>query len=93
MSTFTELAETKTSVTISPKESLEVRKLNAAFNYIFIGFLIYISGDSAWWTFVTGLMFIIYSYLWIAHLIGKNTSTFETIDDAIEYLNKEKGKE
>ncbi len=57
------------------------------FTCIMCGFLIYISQGSTWWTFVTGLMFILFLFAKVKNIISNN-NTFKTKEELQEWVDK-----
>lgn len=92
MSTLKEILETKTTVSVHPKEWFLARTLRSAAVFSFLGLCIYVSQGSAWWTFVTGGMFLFLLSAKLQSFLKSNYTTFNDIDSAIEYLQKEKAK-
>ncbi len=90
MTTLKEIAECKTSVIIKPKESILQSLFKDLCTFSFIVFCVYISQNSTWWTFITGGMFLMFALLKVGNIINKSTTTFESVDDAIKYLESKK---
>ena len=88
MSTIKELSESKVTITMKPKEGFLLSFFRDLFTFVFIGFAVYISKDSTWWTFVTGSMFIFFAWVKICNALKNNAKTFQSTEDAIKYLNK-----
>jgi len=86
MSNLEEIGKTKTTVYIKPKESIVQSVVRDLFTFGFLAFCIYISADSTWWTFLTGGMFIFGLWSRTASIIGDNARTFDSNDQAINYL-------
>ena len=86
MSTLKEITESKTTIYIKPKEGFFLSLSRDLVTFGFIALCIYISQDSKWWTFVTGTLFLLTAAAKLKGLLEKNTTTFRTADDAINYL-------
>ena len=56
---------------------------------ILIGFCVYISLGSTWWTFVTGLMFILIIFVKITSSIKKRSYEFKSYTELKEYAEKQ----
>ncbi len=57
------------------------------FTCITCGFLVYVSQGSTWWTFVTGLMFILFMFAKVESII-KNNNTFKTKEELQKWVDK-----
>jgi hypothetical protein len=57
------------------------------FTFCMVGFAVYISKDSTWWTFVTGLMFLLFVFGKISILLRKQ-NRFKTKADLLDWANK-----
>lgn len=55
--------------------------------FCFLIFCIYISKGSTWWTFVTGLMFMVFGFGKIAAAFGMRQKKFTKKDDLIAWAN------
>ena len=55
--------------------------------FSFMALCIYISKDSTFWTFVSGILFLLFFFGKVATFQGK-VKKFNTEKDAIEYLQK-----
>lgn len=88
MSAIREIGECKVSVAIKPKESLLLSAARDAVTFSFLLLCIYTSQGSTWWTFCTGVIFL----LWVsARFVGqfnKMVKVFATPSEAINYLEK-----
>lgn len=54
---------------------------------VMLAFCVYISQNSTWWTFVTGLMFIMFLYARINSLLKKKNNIFKTKKDLQKWVN------
>ena len=45
---------------------------------VMVAFCVYISQGSTWWTFVTGLMFIVFLFAKTKQIMGSNVNHFKT---------------
>lgn len=88
MSTLKEVAESKVTLQIKPKEGLLLSVARDLVTFSFLLLCIYISYGSNWWTFVTGVMFLAFGGGKLLAACGKHSTTFEKPDDAIKYLEK-----
>ena len=89
MSTIKEIAESKTTILIKPKEGFLLSTSKDLVTLAVILLCVYVSQGSAWWTLVTGLIFIFFVAGKISSVLTKNATTFETKYAAIEYLKRE----
>ena len=87
MSTLKEIADSKVTISIKPKENIIQSIFKDLVTFSFIAFCVYISQNSTWWTFITGGMFLIFFMLKLGSVISKSTTTFNTNDEAVTYLN------
>ena len=87
MGTITDPANAKVSVIIKEKESIIQSFFKDLVTFIVIGFCVYISKDSTWWTFVTGGMFITFAVIKMGGIINKSVNVFDDKESAIEYIN------
>jgi len=86
MSTLIELAESKVTITIVPKQGVIQSLVRDLATLSMIAFCVYISHGSTWWTFLTGLMFLFVLFTKLNTLVGNNSRTFKDKDAAIKYL-------
>ncbi len=86
MSTLKEVAESKVTISLKPKENFIQSFAKDLVTFSLIALCIYISQGSAWWTLVTGGMFIFMMGIKLKSLVGANTTTFKDKESAIEYL-------
>ena len=89
MSTIKEIADSKTTVIIRPKEGILLSASRDLVTLAMLLLCVYVSQESSWWTLVTGLMFILFMAGKITSTLNKNSTTFETKDAAITYLKQE----
>lgn len=87
MSTFKEIAKSKTTIMLKPKENIVQSVFKDLVTFSMIAFCVYISQGSTWWTFVTGGMFLFYALSRIGGLIKNSATTFKTVKEAKEYLD------
>ena len=88
MSTIKEITESKVTISIKEKENFIQSVFKDLVTFSFIAFCIYISQDSTWWTFITGGLFLMFTFIKLGSLINKSTTTFNSEQDAIDYLTK-----
>ena len=86
MSTLKEVAESKITVIIKPKENIAQSFFKDLVTFSMIAFCIYISQGSTFWTFITGGLFLIFALIKIGNIINKSTNSFTSKEDAIEYI-------
>ena len=58
-----------------------------------LGFCIWISQGNAFWTFVTGLLFIISAYGVLQRMTDKRAARLHSFDEVIEWAQKKKKAE
>jgi len=75
------------SVYIIKKNSLIVSFLKSTFTFSLLWLAVYVSRDSAWWTFVTGATALCLSYVRIISLITKDRNVFESKKDLLAWVN------
>ncbi len=85
--TLKDIADSKVTVFIKPKENIFQSMFKDLVSFAVIAFCVYISQGSTWWTFITGAMFLFFSFIKIGNLINKSATTFDNKEDAIEYIN------
>ena len=76
------------TILIKEKENIIQSIFKDLVTFGFIAFSVYISQGSTWWTFITGGMFLLFFTIKIGNLINKSSTTFNSKQDAIDYLNK-----
>jgi len=86
MSTLTEISESKVIVSIKPKENILQSFVKDVTTFSMLAFCIYISQESTWWTFITGLMFLFLLWVKLQGLLKDNATTFNDKESAIKYL-------
>jgi len=89
MSTIKEISDSKVTIMIKPKENIIQSIFKDLITFGFMVFCIYISQGSTWWEFITGLMFFVFFIIKLGNVINKTTTTFNSKEDAINYLNKQ----
>ena len=81
------MSDTKFAVYYPKKET----KIESAFRNIvfltFFSFLVYISKDSTWWTFVSGSLFLVILFSKVGVLIKRDTTTFKTKADLQKWVD------
>lgn len=87
MSEWKEILESKVTVYLKPKESVLVSVSRDIVTFGFLLLCIYVSQGSAWWTFLTGSMFLLAVASKINSTIKENTETFDTKEAAKAYLD------
>jgi len=87
MSTLKEIAKSKTTILLKPKENILQSIFKDLVTFSMIAFCIYISQGSRWWTFVTGGMFLFYGLMKLGEGIKNSSTTFKTVKEAKEYLD------
>lgn len=87
MSTLKEIGESKVTISLKPKESIFQSFVRDFITFSMLAFCIYLSQGSTWWTFVTGIMFLLMMSAKLTNLIKDNATTFENTELAIKYLN------
>jgi hypothetical protein len=70
------------------RESLTQSIISDGFTLIMLSFCVYISQDSTWWAFVTGIMFIVFLYGKISSVVDKNTE-FNSLQSLKDWVDKE----
>ena len=88
MSTFKEMSESKLTLTIIPKDTIASSIIKSTVNFSFLGLCIFVSYGNAWWTLVTGILFILMLWAKVNGFVNKVTTTFNTKEEAIDFLNK-----
>ncbi len=76
------------TVMIKPKESIIQSAIKDLMTFVMLGFSVYISQQSTFWTFVAGLMFIMFMFAKISAIYKKQVGTFTNKDEAIEFINE-----
>jgi len=89
MSTLKEISESKTTIYIKPKEGFLLSVSRDVVTLSVVCLCVYVSQGSAWWTLVTGLMFIAFISAKFTGILKSNATTFKTKEDAIKQLNRE----
>lgn len=89
MSTFKEIADSKITLFIKPKEGFLLSAARDAVTFSLLGLFIYISRDSSWWTLVTGIMFLIFVFSQILSKLNKSSNTFKDKESAIKYIQEQ----
>tara|TARA_R110000851_G_scaffold211215_1_gene363755 strand:+ start:223 stop:513 length:291 start_codon:yes stop_codon:yes gene_type:complete len=93
MSTFTDISKSKVTVSIVRKEIVIHSIIKDLFTFSCIALCIYISQGSAWWTFVTGLMFLFMLFIKLSAATGRDSKTFNDEQGAIDCLTRLKAIE
>jgi hypothetical protein len=88
MSEWHDIAMSKTTIFIKPKEGLLLSVVRDLFTLATVALLVYVSQGSVWWTLITGIMFLIFVYAKVTSLVRKNGTTFATKEEAIAYLQR-----
>jgi len=88
MSTIKEIADSKVTITIAPKQGILQSLVKNLIFLSIIAFCVYLSQDSKWWTFVTGSIFLFTMSAKLLLWIKNSSTTFSSKEDAIKYLNK-----
>lgn len=70
------------------KESLAESIVKDFVTLITVGFLIYLSQGSTWWTFVTGGIFILLISFHVNKIISKSENKFSTTDQVRAWLDR-----
>lgn len=52
-----------------------------------VAFCVYISQDSTWWTFVTGIMFMVFAFAKISAVVGRGTKKFKTKSELQKWVD------
>ena len=87
MNTLKEIAESKTTILLKPKENILQSIFKDLVTFSMIAFCVYISQGSTWWTFVTGSMFLFCALTKLGGIIKKSATTFKTTKEAKKYLD------
>jgi len=87
MSTLKDISESKITISIKEKENIIQSFFKDLVTFSFIAFCVYISQGSTWWTFITGGMFLMFALIKIGNLINKSTTTFESKQEAMDFLS------
>lgn len=75
------------TVVVKPKESIIQCAIKDLMTFVMLGFSVYISQQSTFWTFVTGLMFIMFAFIKVSAVYKKQVGTFTSKDEAIGFIN------
>ena len=86
MSTMKEILESKVSISVYGKQSIIKSFVNNFITFSMLAFCIYISQGSTWWTFLTGLIFLIFLWGRLCDFVENRVTTFKNKEAAIEYL-------
>lgn len=86
--TFDNIANSKTTIYIKPKEGVIQSFCRDLVTFSFLGLCIYASQGSTFWTLVTGTMFIVLIAAKLSGIMTSNSTTFKNLDDAICHLEK-----
>lgn len=89
MSTIKEIADSKITLFIKPKEGFLLSAARDAVTFSLLGLFIYISRDSSWWTLVAGIMFLIFASAKVLSKLSKNSTTFKDKESAIKYIQEQ----
>lgn len=89
MSTLEEISKSKVTVFIKPREGFWLSLSRDLVTLAVVTLCVYVSRDSAWWTLVTGLMFIGFVAAKAGSILNRNSTTFDNAQDAIEFLRQE----
>ena len=81
-----DIAESKVSITLVPKESLALRVSRDLFTLASLGLCVYVSRDSSFFTLITGSIFIVFTFCRAINILKENTTVFKDKDAAIKYL-------
>ena len=81
----------KVNVIIKPKETVIQSFIKDLVTFSFLGLCIYISEGSTWWTFFSGVFFIVFLATQVKKVCDEQLNVFNNINDAIEYLENKKG--
>ena len=92
MSTLKEISDSKITVVIKEKEKFFQSFFKDLVTFSFITFCVYISQGSTWWTFITGGMFLMFTLIKVGSIINKSTATFESKQEAIDFLSNKESK-
>lgn len=60
---------------------------------VMVSFCVYISGDSTWWTFVTGLMFIAFCVIRFKRIVADHVNEFKTKEELKSWVENLEGDE
>ena len=66
-----------------------IKLLRTVIAFSFLLLCIYVSQGSAWWTLVTGLLFIFFIGVLIQRMNDNERTTFYSKKEALEWLNKQ----
>ena len=88
MSTLKEIAESKVTLMIKEKEDFLLSASRDLVTFSFLALCIYISQGSNWWTLLTGIMFLVFGASKLSSKLSKSTTTFDSPEKAVEFLNK-----
>ena len=68
-------------------ESCKKSFVRQATIFLFLGLFIYISRDSAWWTLITGSMFVFGMIITLKNMINESNNEFKTKADILKWVN------
>lgn len=82
------IAESKITVFIKPKEPFLLSASRDLVTFSFMALCIYISQGSNFWTFMSGGLFIFYGSAKLKGILENHSNCFTSKDAAIEYIKK-----
>ena len=56
----------------------------------FLAFCIWLSQGSTWWTFITGVLFLLVFFVRLAHVARANTTVFRGLDELHAWLDQQR---
>lgn len=86
MSTMKEIADSKVTIALKPKEGFLQSLYRDLVTFSLLGFCIYIGMGSKFWTLVTGLLFLGFLWVKLSSILSKSTTTFSTKKAAINFI-------
>lgn len=76
------------NVFLVPKENLKQSFIKDLITFSFLLLSIYVSYGSNFWTFITGILFLVFMSCKLAAIIEQNNNKFTNKEEAINYINK-----
>lgn len=70
-----------------PNETVKESIYKDVVTGIMVAFCVYISQDSTFWTFITGLMFLVFLFSKVSAAVGRGTKKFKTKDELQKWVD------
>lgn len=78
-------------IVFDKRESLYESVVKDGFTFSFIGLCIWVSQGSTFWTFLSGLIFLLFIYIRLSSVFTQRFKKFTTKEQAVAWLNSQDG--